>query len=75
MKGENKSHLCPLCGGRRKPGTDTAGADVRDRLSTLRKPPMGMADSFAAESSDDKTADDFCSAPAEGPKETVIECE
>jgi hypothetical protein len=59
MKGENKSHLCPLCGGRRKPGTDTAGADVRDRLSTLRKPPMGMADSFAAESSDDKTADDL----------------
>ena len=59
MKRENKSHLCPLCAGRRKPGINTAGASVRDRLSALRKTATGMANSVAAESSDDKTANDF----------------
>jgi hypothetical protein len=57
MNGENKSHLCPLCGGKRKPGTDTA--DARGGRSALRKPPTAVAHSVVAESSDDKTANDF----------------
>jgi len=59
MKRKNKSHLCPPCGGRRKPGTNTAGADTRGSRSALRKPPLVVAHSVVAESSDDKTANDF----------------
>ena len=72
MKGENKSHLCPLCGGKRKPGTDTAGTDARGGRSALRKPPTAIAHSVVAESSDDKTANDFAALLLRDQKKRVL---
>jgi hypothetical protein len=59
MKRENKAHLCPLCGGGKNPGTSTLRVGGRDGRSVLRKPSATVADSVMAESSDDKTANDF----------------
>ena len=54
-----KSDLCPHCGGKIKPETKAFRTDIRDELPVLLKPPKDVADSAVAESSDDKTANDF----------------
>jgi hypothetical protein len=59
MKNGGKSHLCPLCGSKRKPQTKSSRADARYKLPVVLKPPTAVADSVVAESSDDKTANDF----------------
>jgi len=59
MKNEGKSHLCPLCGSKRKPQTKRFRPDVRYGRPVVLKPPTAGPDSVVAESSDDKTANDF----------------
>ena len=59
MKKATQSAPCPLCGGERKPATKASRASVRRRAGVLLKPPTDVADSVVAESSDDKTANDF----------------
>jgi hypothetical protein len=59
MKKPNKSAICPLCGGDRKPGTKASRADVRDGRAVVRDAVTTITDSVVTESSDDKTANDF----------------
>ena len=58
MKKGNKSDLCPLCGGERKPATTTFRA-VRASKAVASTVPETATYSLGAESSDDRTANDF----------------
>lgn len=59
MKNPKTSHLCPLCGSERKPAPKAPREVVHHRLAIAAKPSTTVADSVVAESSDDKTANDF----------------
>ena len=61
MKKENPYQVCPLCGSARKQRTRAYRTDAGDGRSALHKPLTALADSFVAESSDDKTANAFAS--------------
>ena len=62
MKKVNKSDLCPLCGGERKPVTKTSRAALHASAAIVYKAPKTVASSFGSESSDDQTANDFAAA-------------
>lgn len=59
MKKENKSGLCPVCGGERKPATTTSPRAVRASVAVVSTAPEAVNYSVGAESSDDETASDI----------------
>jgi hypothetical protein len=68
MKKNKILDLCPLCGGRRKPGMITSRADVRPQLAVILRGPTAVADSVPAVSSDDQTASGFAEFLLDAPK-------
>lgn len=59
MKKGNKSGLCPVCGGDRKPATTTSPKALRASVAVVSTAPTIVTYSVGAESSDDETASDF----------------
>jgi hypothetical protein len=59
MKKENKSQLCPLCGGKKKPRLNSPARDARNGRPARCETPVAIVDYLAVESSDDKTANSF----------------
>ena len=59
MKTEDKSGLCPVCGGERKPALTTSPRAVRASVAVASTAPTIVTYSVRTESSDDETASDF----------------
>ena len=59
MNKENKADRCPVCGGGKKPSPKKSTSRVVIANALIHKTPELIADSDAAESSNDQTANDF----------------
>ena len=59
MKSEKKPAPCPHCGGERNPSATISRADEHPGIAIMRRAPKISEDAFGAESSDDKTANNF----------------
>jgi hypothetical protein len=69
MEKEKKPDRCPLCGNESKPLAKSSRADKRTRVAMLRSAPKISGDSLGAESSDDKTANNFAEFGRNGSNE------
>lgn len=59
MRKKNKLDLCPLCGSKRKVPTTASLRNARPKTAALSGVLTSAADSGPAESSDDRTANEF----------------
>ena len=56
MKKGRRPDLCPLCGGKKKPGSTTFTADLGTGVVVVRNVPATVCDQCGADWIDDKTA-------------------
>jgi len=59
MKFENNEGICPICGGRRKPGTTLFSADLGHGVVVVRKVPASVCGQCGDALIDDQTAEEL----------------